>query len=369
MLKLIEPNISQDEINAVSKVLASGMVVSGPMVQRFEQLLANYLGIQYAVCVSSGTAALHLALLAADIKPSDEVLVPAFTFPATANAVEMVGAVPIFIDCQPGGVNFDVDKLDDCVSSRTKAVIPVHAFGIPAELNRVLDVAREYNLAVIEDAACALGSKYKSIYCGSFGDLATFSFHPRKLLTTGEGGAVLTNDRTSAMTIRSLRNHGYDDGDYRQLGFNYRMTDFQAAMGVTQIENFEAVLNERRKLAITYQTMLSEIEWLKVVGTDQFAESNIQTFIAKVDDHIDRDSLVNHLLTNGIEATIGTYCVPLTHYYRLRYGFRPGEFPQAYDAYKRCLSLPLFSGMKADDMARVVETLSSYEENLKIKLV
>ena len=115
--------------------------------------------------------------------------------------------------------------------------------------------------------------------------------------------------------------------------------------------------------------MLSEIEWLKVVGTDQFAESNIQTFIAKVDDHIDRDSLVNHLLTNGIEATIGTYCVPLTHYYRLRYGFRPGEFPQAYDAYKRCLSLPLFSGMKADDMARVVETLSSYEENLKIKLV
>ena len=369
MIKLIKPNISQDEIDAVSKVLASGMVVSGPVVYRFEQLLANYLGIQYAVCVSSGTAALHLALLAADIKSSDEVLVPAFTFPATANAVEIVGAIPVFIDCQPGGVNLDVDKLVGCISSKTKAVIPVHAFGIPAELNQVLDVARKYDLAVIEDAACALGSKYKGIYCGAFGDLAAFSFHPRKLLTTGEGGAVLTNDRTSAATIKSLRNHGYDNGDYKQLGFNYRMTDFQAAMGVTQMENFETVLNERRKLAGTYRTMLSEIEWLEVIETDQSTESNVQTFVVKVSDDIDRDSLVNHLLLNGIESTIGAYCVPLTYYYRLKYGFRPDEFPQAYAAYKRCLSLPLYSGMKVDDMARVVEALSSYEENLKTESV
>ena len=362
MIKLIKPNISQAEIDAVSQVLATGRLVSDSIVERFEQKLANYVGVKYAVCVSSGTAALHLALQAIGINTGDEVLVPAFTFPATANVVEMIGARPVFIDCEPGGVNLDVNKLENRIGSATKAIMPVHAFGIPVDLDGIMNTARKFDIAVIEDSACALGSKYKFGCCGSFGDLAAFSFHPRKLLTTGEGGAVMTNNKIWASKVKSLRNHGYENGDYKYPGLNYRMTDFQAAMGVTQIEKYDAFLEERRQLAQKYQSMLKTIKWLEIIEAGQNTQSNIQTLIVKADLSIDRDLLIKHLLAEGIEATIGTYCVPLTHYYRLKYGYKADEFPHAYDAYKRCLSLPLYSGMKVEEINRVIEALKVFAE-------
>ena len=369
MIRLIKPNISQSEIDAVSRVLETGMVVSGPVVRQFEQLLADYLGISHTVCVSSGTAALHLTLLAAGIKPSDEVIVPAFTFPATANVVETVGAIPVFIDCQPGGVNLDVNKLESLINPKTRAIMPVHAFGLPVEIEAVMDIARRNDLPVIEDAACALGSKYKNKYCGTFGDFSAFSFHPRKLLTTGEGGVVATDDSHSASLIRSLRNHGYEDGDYNRPGLNYRMTDFQAAMGVSQLNRFHIWIEKRKQLAQTYRLMLSDIDWLTEFEVESWMEPNVQTFLFKVEEYIDRDSLINHLEANGIEATIGTYCVPLTRYYSQRYGFQPDDFPEAYDAYKRCLSLPLHNEMSIVDMIKVVESLKSFTKKVKKELV
>lgn len=361
IVRLIKPNISQAEIDAASRVLASGMLVSGPIVQQFERLLAEYIGVAHAVCVSSGTAALHLSLLAADIRPTDEVLVPAFTFPATANVVEIVGAIPIFIDCQPGSVNIDPDRLAEHIGPRTKAIMPVHAFGIPAEMDAIREVARKYDLVVIEDAACALGSKYKGIKCGTFGDLAAFSFHPRKLLTTGEGGVIATNDLITAQTLRSLRNHGYDGDDYRRPGFNYRMTDFQAALGISQLGKLEAYLDKRKNLAKTFRSILQDIEWLEIVEGDSEVESNIQTFLIRVPDEVDRDALIIHLVANGIEATIGTYCVPLTRYYRLRYGFTKSEFPEAYRAFRQCLSLPLHDALGSKDMFRIAEALRAFK--------
>lgn len=360
-IKLIKPNISPAEIEAVNQVLNSGMLVCGPVVQRFEKLLADFLGVAHAVCVSSGTAALHLALMAADIKPGDEVLVPAFTFPATANVVEIAGAIPVFVDCRPDDVNIDPAKIAGKISVRTKAIIPVHAFGVPADMEAISSIAGKYNLAVIEDAACALGSKYDDKYCGSFGDLAAFSFHPRKLLTTGEGGAVVTNDGISADLIKSLRNHGYDQGDYSYVGLNYRMTDFQAALGISQLERYNEMLDNRKKMADKYNEMLSDIKWLRPLTVGQGLIWNVQTYLTIVDESIDRNLLIQHLAENGIEATIGTYCVPLTKYYRLRYGFTPDEFPHAYDVFKRSLSLPLYNQLSASDLTHIYFTLKKFK--------
>jgi perosamine synthetase len=359
-IKLIKPNISPAEIEAVSQVLKSGMLVNGPFVRRFEMLLADYLGIAQAVCVSSGTAALHLSLIAADIKPGDEVVVPAFTFPATANVVEILGAVPVFVDCRPGSVNFDESKLVNSISVRTKAIMPVHAFGVPVEMEPVLEIASKYKLAVVEDAACALGSKYRDNYCGTMGDLAAFSFHPRKLLTTGEGGAVVTNDRVTANIIRSLRNHGGDNGDFIYPGLNYRMTDFQAAIGAVQMERYQSFLEKRRQLADLYRSLLNETDWLEPLTTEAWNEWNIQTFLVKVPDRFDRNSLIAFLNSHDIEAAIGTYCVPLTKYYRLRYGFTPDEFPEAFHIYNHSLSLPLYNDMTESEMSRVVDALKLF---------
>jgi len=359
-IKLIKPNISPAEIEAVNQVLKSGMLVNGPFVRRFEMLLAEYLGVAQAVCVSSGTAALHLSLIAADIKPGDEVVVPAFTFPATANVVEILGAVPVFVDCRPGDVNLDENKLLNSISVRTKAIMPVHAFGVPVEMESVLEIAKKYNLVVIEDAACALGSKYRDNYCGTMGDLAAFSFHPRKLLTTGEGGAVVTNDRISASTVRSLRNHGVDNGDFTYPGLNYRMTDFQAAIGAVQIERYQSFLDKRKQLAELYRSLLDEIDWLEPIRIDSSVEWNVQTFLVKVSSRFDRDSLITHLNSHKIEAAIGTYCVPFTKYYRLRYGFTPDEFPEAFDIYSHSLSLPFYNDMTETEMSQILDALKLF---------
>lgn len=365
-IRLIKPSISQLEIEAVGRVLESGMLVSGPVVEEFEKRLANYLDVPHAVCVSSGTAALHLSLLVADIKPGDEVIVPALTFPATANAVEMTGAVPVFADCKPGDVNIDVEKIGKSFTSRTKAIMPVHAFGIPADMNEIMSWARKRNLIVIEDAACALGSKYNDRYCGSFGDLAAFSFHPGKILTTGEGGAVVGYDSISAAKIRSLRNHGWIDGDYRYLGYNYRMTDFQAAIGLGQLEYYGRRLSKRRFLARRYWKKLEELEWIEPVKPESIDDWNVQTLLVKVADRIDRDDIMNFLHSNGIETSLGTYCVPLTRYYRLKYGYSADEFPQAIDLFKRTLSLPLFNDLSEAQIDFICDSLNSYTSKLKM---
>jgi perosamine synthetase len=360
VIKLIKPRLSQSEIQAVSKVLETGMLVSGPVVREFEYRLAEYLGANHVVCVSSGTAALHLSLLVAGIKPQDEVLVSSYTFPATANVIENVGAVPIFIDNEPGGVNLDINEIERHIGPQTKAIMPVHGFGFPAEMDSINELAAKYNLTVIEDAACALGSKYKDNYCGTIGDIGAFSFHPRKLLTTGEGGAVVVRDEIAAGLVMSLRNHGYDDGDYRYPGFNYRMTDFQAAMGLSQLSSYESYLDERKRLAHELALLLGRFHWLEVVKAEPNTQPNAQTFLVKIAEHIDRDLLLKFLASRNIEATIGTYCVPMTHYYRVRYGYRAEEFPHSYDAYKRFIALPLYHGMKPIEMVAIFEALKDY---------
>jgi perosamine synthetase len=369
VIKLIKPRLSQSEIQAVTRVLETGMLVSGPVVREFERGLAEYLGVNHVICVSSCTAALHLSLLAAGIKPQDEVLVPSYTFPATANVVENMGAVPIFIDCGPGGVNLDVDSIERQIGPQTKAIMPVHAFGFPADMDPINELAAKYKLTVIEDAACALGSRYKGRFCGTIGNIGAFSFHPRKLLTTGEGGAVVVHDEVTAGLVMSLRNHGYDDGDYRYPGYNYRMTDFQAALGVSQLSSYAGFLEERKRLAHELTLLLGRFHWLEIIRPEPGTEPNSQTFLVRLAESIDQNSLLKFLASRNIEAQIGTYCVPLTHYYRVRYGFQVEEFPKSYDAFKRLVSLPLYQGMKPIEMVAIFEALKDYSIEMVKELV
>jgi dTDP-4-amino-4,6-dideoxygalactose transaminase len=256
MIPVARPEIGQGEIQAVAEVLESGQLVQGARVMEFEAKVAAYLGTKHAVAVSSGTAALHLALLGLGIGPGDEVLVPDFTFPACANAVELTGAAPVLIDIDLATFNLDVASIRSALTPRTKALMPIHMFGQPADMDPVLAIAREKGLLVVEDAACALGSEYRGRRCGGLADVGCISFHPRKVITTGEGGMLATNNLALAERLRVLRNHGQvlSEGRIRfeQVGFNYRMTEFQGALGVVQMDRLESFIERRIALASLY---------------------------------------------------------------------------------------------------------------------
>jgi perosamine synthetase len=233
-IPLMVPDIQQQDIDAVVSVLKTGMLVQGKKVEELENNVAKYLGVRHVIAASSGTATLHLALLASGIGTGDEVIVPAFSFIATANAIELVGATPIFVDIDLDTFNININLIEQAISSRTKAILPVHEFGLSCDISEICELAKRYNLSVIEDAACALGAKENGRFTGTTGDVGSFSFHPRKAITSGEGGILTTNDDEMARKLRILRNHGIENKDgkteFVAAGLNYRLTDFQAAL-------------------------------------------------------------------------------------------------------------------------------------------
>jgi perosamine synthetase len=357
-IPLTKPLLSDKDIGFAVNVLKSGRLISGPVVEAFEKELASYIGVRYAICVSSGTAALHIGMLMLDIGPGDEVIVPAFSYPATANAVELVGAKAAFVDCEKNGFNIDTADLENKITSRTKAIIIVHNFGWPVDMTKVTALSKKYNLPVFEDAACALGSLWNGAFCGSVGHLAAFSFHPRKILTTGEGGVLTTNDKAIAQKAREMRNHGqnFERGiNFVRPGFNYRMTEFQAAFGLSQIKRFETVLKRRRKAARYYDRHLSEIEFLEVPIPK--GEPNYQTYVVFVKN---RDSLIDHLKSKGVEAGIGTYSIPHTAYYKTSYNISESDFPNSKRCFSDLLSLPLFEGITKRKQDRIISILKNF---------
>jgi len=363
-IPLASPRLSPEDIQAVSKILQSGQLVCGPKVEEFERGLAAYLGVQYAVCVSSGTAALHLGLLALGIGAGHDVIVPAFSFPATANVVELTGARPIFVDSEPDGFNIDTSMIENRITPATKAIIIVHNFGWPVRMDRVEGIAAKYNLSVFEDAACALGSTYNGVRCGAFGDLAAFSFHPRKILTTGEGGAISTNNPDIASKALELRNHGQNavmQGQFKLAGFNYRMTDFQAALGLSQLRRYPSTLFRRKKAARYYDKNISGSDIELPRPADREIRPNYQSFVAFIEDEY-RDGLIGQLMHDGIGAGIGTYSIPHTEYYSNKYRYTFSDFKNSYRAWKSLLSLPIYDGITSEEQDRVIETLMRHRK-------
>lgn len=360
-IRLVVPEIDHEEISAVEEVLKSGYLVQGENVENFERLVADYLGVKHAIAVTSGTSALHLSLIALGIKKGDEVLVPDFTFPATANVVELVGAKPILVDINIDTYNIDASRIEENISSKTKAIIPVHLFGQSADMDDIIEISKAYNLKIIEDAACALGAEYNGRKCGTFGDVGCFSFHPRKAITTGEGGIIVTNDDEIAQNLRVWRNHGMinKQGKYNFVlpGFNYRMTDIQGAIGTVQMQKLDDIIAKKRTLANIYDELLKDLNWVKIPGIAKGVIHVYQSYVVVLDSELGRDSFIVKLRDWGIETTIGTYSLHMLDYYCKKYGYNPEDFPNAKRAFEHGITLPLHSGMSENDVHYVVKNI------------
>lgn len=361
MIKLALPDIGQEELNEVKKVFDSKYLVQGDKVEEFENQIKEYLNVKYAMAVSSGTAALHLALLAMKIKTGDEVIVPDFTFPATANIVEIVGATTKFVDIKIDSLCIDADKIEDVITDKTRAIIPVHEFGQSADMDKIMIIAKKCNLKVIEDAACALGAEYKGKKAGTIGDIGCFSLHPRKAITTGEGGIVVTNNDELAERIITLRNHGisYVNGKpkFMTAGLNYRMTNIQGAIGTVQMKKLEAINEKRIELASNYNNLLKNVNGIVLPKEKSYGKHIWQTYHLLLDKKINRDEVIKKLKNKDIETNYGAYAVHEEPYYKGKYGYRNCEFYNSIYAHNHGIALPLHKNINCEDRTYIVSEL------------
>jgi len=346
VIRLALPDVGEEELAAIAEVLETGQLTMGPKVAEFEQLLAAATGTEHAIAVSSGTAALHVAVLALGIGPGDEVLVPAYTFPATANVVALAGAKPVLVDVDPVTMNMDAEDAEHRATARTKAVLAVHLFGRPARLEDLPD------LPVLEDAAGALGASRGGRPCGGLGVLGCFSFHPRKVVTTGEGGAVTTHDAELAERVRQLRHHGWSPSDryddMPRAAFNYRLSDVLCALGIPQLRRLDELLAARERVADAYAERLAGLD-VVLPRADDGDRHGRQAYVIQLDR---RDEALAALREAGIQAQIGTYALHRLGAYRDQ-----ASFPGADTAFERALALPFHTKLTEPELDRVAEVL------------
>ncbi|MDX6486160.1 MAG: hypothetical protein QOF43_1313, partial [Gaiellaceae bacterium] len=342
VVRLAWPDVGEEELAEIRGVLESGQLTMGAKVGELESLLADATQTAHAVAVSSGTAALHLAVLALGIGPGDEVLVPAYTFPATGNVVALAGGKPVLVDVDPETMNIDPADAARRVTPKTKAILAVHLFGRPVRLGELPDAP------ILEDAAGALGATYRGRPCGSLGTLACFSFHPRKIVTTGEGGAVTTDDEALAEHVRSLRHHGWSPSDryddMPQAGFNYRLSDVLCALGIPQLRRLDELVAAHERVASGYAERLAGVD-VVLPRADEGDRHGWQAYVVQVDR---RDEVMAALRAQGIQCQIGTYALHRLGAYRSQ-----GSFPGADAAFDRALALPLHARLSDAELDRV----------------
>jgi dTDP-4-amino-4,6-dideoxygalactose transaminase len=369
MIPVMRPWLGNEEAEAAAEAVASGWIAQGPRVREFEEAFAESIGAPYAVAVSSCTAALHLAMIATGTGPGDEVIVPSLSFIATANAVRYVGAQPVFSDVDLASQNLTPETVEPHLTARTRAVILVDQGGVPADLAAMRALCDPRHITVIEDAACAAGSSYRARPVGSGAELAAFSFHPRKLLTTGEGGMLTTRDGSIAARLRRLREHGMDVSaadrhrsqqpvieHYIELGFNFRMTDIQAAVGLVQLRKLPQMVARRRAMAVRYQDRLADITGLITARDPEYGTTNYQSFwvLLPQDFPVSRDELLRRLADAGISARRGIMAAHLEPAYA---SWHHAPLPVTERLTERSIILPLFHDMTDAEQERVVSVL------------
>jgi perosamine synthetase len=349
-IRLARPDVGEAELAAVAEVLESGQLTMGSKVEEFEYAIAGVVGTAHAAAVSSGTAALHVALLALEVGPGDEVIVPAYTFPATANAVELCGASAILVDVDPDTFLVDAGAVAAAVTERTRAVIAVHLFGRPVEWE-ALQTAVPQEVVLLEDAAGALGARYRGTPCGSLGVAACLSFHPRKIVTTAEGGAVTTDEAEIDLAVRRLRHHGWERmGEMPHVGFNYRLPDVLCALGIPQLARLEELLQARERVAEWYRERLAEL--VLVPRAAEGDRHGWQAYVVQIDR---RDGALATLREAGIEAQIGTWALHRLDPYRSQ-----SPFPGADRAFERALARPLATTTTEAEVDRVCRVLTRH---------
>lgn len=369
------PSMGEGEWQAVKDPIMNGWLTQGPKVAEFEKDFAKNINVPYAVALTSCTAALHLSLLAAGIGVGDEVIVPAFSWVSTANAVEYCGAKPVFVDVDAVTFNIDPTKIAAVVTNKTKAILPVHLFGLSADMDAIKNAIPDH-VITIEDAACAAGALYKGQNTGSFGQSASFSFHPRKSITTGEGGMLTTHDAAIYEKLLTLRNHGlspsesmkingtqpYDMGDVDVLGYNYRMTDLQGAIGIVQLKKMQKWISERNQWAQYYAKHLSNIEWLICPTVADGYTHSWQAYVTMIDKEKapkSRNEIMMILKEHGVATRPGTQAIHMLEFYSDKYSLKEHDFPVARTCFYQSMAIPMHNEMTKDDYDYVIKTLNA----------
>jgi perosamine synthetase len=371
-LPLTRPHFDEKDLTYVKKCLESGWATQGPMVTSFERQVGDLHMARYALATTSCTAALHLATLALGLKPGDEVIVPAFTWVTSAHSAEYVGSKAVFCDVDPNTYNICPKAFEAAITPNTKAVVVVHLFGLSAPMDEILAIAKPRGIAVIEDAACAIGTQYQGKPVGVLGDIGCFSFHPRKVITTGEGGMVMTNSEELAKKVGSYRNHGttgmpesdpkgekpYTMAQFDQIGYNLRLSDIQAAIGLSQLEKLDSLLKERKKCAQYYLEELTTCEEISLPA-DPCGGHTFQSFVIRIKKGglAKRNHIMDELKSLGIQTRPGTHAVVNLGYYKNKYGFKPTDFPQATLCEQTTITLPIFPGMSQAEQDYVIKNL------------
>ena len=375
-INISEPFYDKDELSNVKKVLKSGWITQGPKVKEFEDLFKKIHKVKYAIAVSNCTAGLHLMLLAANIKKNDEIIIPSFTWVSLANVILQVGAKPILADIDLSTFNINYDSLINKISKKTKAIFVVHLFGLCVDVNYIKKRISK-KIIIFEDCACAVGSKYKTSYAGTMGLAGSFSFHPRKSITTGEGGIVTTNNKIFANKIMMLRNHGaliseekrfksknpFILSDYVLPGLNYRLTDLQGALGISQLNKLKGILNFRNKWADYYLYNLKNIDWIDLPVIPKGTYHSWQAFVIKINSNYlskyDRNKILKILSDNSIGARPGTHSIHLLSFFKKKFKYKNNDFKNSLFCHLHSIALPLHNKMKKRDFDFVIKIMKS----------
>jgi len=388
-IPITKPNFDKEEYELITKPLGTGWIVQGPYVKEFERSIAEFTGAEYAVAVNSCTSGQFILSRVIDLQPDDEVIVPSFTWISTVNSIEFLGAKAIFCDIDIDTFNIDVIQIEEKITAKTKAIYPVHLFGLAADMQEIMRIAERHDLKVVEDCACGLGAKLGNIHCGLFGIGGIFSFHPRKSITTGEGGMIITNDEKVATIASSLRDHGavktdydrhHEKGgflltEYAYLGYNMRMTDIQGALGVAQAHKLDWIFAKKHELAKNFNKQLEEIPWLRAPVVSENFTHGYQTYctLFKPEEtikaiknkdvkkitllHEERNEIMSHLEEKGIATRQGTHAVHIQKLYREKYNFQPMDYPCSYAADRLTVALPFYPTLTKEQIVYLFNNL------------
>lgn len=371
-IPITTPYFNERELQKVKECLDSGWVTQGPMVQEFEQLFCKYQECEFSVAVSSCTAALHIAVMALGLQEEDEVIVPAYTWITSASCVEYVGARVRFVDIEKETMNIDPFKIEEAITERTKAIVVVHLFGNPARMDEIMPIAEKYSLKIIEDCACAIGTTYKGKKVGTIGDIGCFSFHPRKAITTGEGGMCSTNDEKLYEKLLQYRNHGasavkkgkeygkpYYMGVYDDIGYNLRLSDIQAAIGIAQFEKVNMLLKDRNDSANYYIEKLCNFDKIMLPIANSDCRHTYQSFVIliKSGNRELRNIIMDKMQAEGIQTRPGTIAITRTEYNCNNYGLKAGDYPVAEFCEDASITLPIYPFMERGEQDRIIELL------------
>jgi len=367
-IPLARPWITDEDRAAVENVLKTDELSLGPKMEEFENSFKTYVGKKHAIAVNSGTSGLHLCIRALGIKDGDEVITTPFSFISSANCIVFEGAKPVFVDIDEKTLNIDPDKIEEAITPKTKAILLVHVFGQPCDMDSIMEIAEKHNLPVIEDACEAIGAEYKGKKVGNFGKLSVFAFYPNKQITTGEGGMVVTDDEQLAKKIKCLRNQGRSTStkwlDHEEIGYNYRLSEMSCALGASQLKRVDEILEKRSKIALQYNEFLKDIDGVEIPCVDKNVKMSWFVYVVKVDAEL-RDTIMKELIKLGIAAKPYFQPIHLQAAYKRIFKYEEGAFPVCETTSKKVISIPFYTLLKREEVERVCTTLKEIIRSIK----